>query len=780
VPGDLVELEAGDQVPAVARLVSATAYRAQEAALTGESAPVTKDAAAVLEEGTALAERANMVFMGTIAAAGRARAVVTATGTATEIGRIAGMLERAAPRTTPLQRRLAALGRVLVWVCLGLVLVIALLQLLRGGELSQVLLVAVSLAVAAVPEGLPAVVTIALALGLQRLVRRNALVRKLPSVETLGSVTVICSDKTGTLTRNEMTVREIGTGGRWYRVTGAGYAPHGRFLTAPPPAERRVGDQEDSAAELGAQVDPREEVDLRMALEIAVRCNNARLVSGDEEGVAWKVLGDPTEGALVVAAMKAGIEPELAAGRRVVFELPFEPERRRMSVAIRDGDASVTLYVKGAPEVLLELSTRERRNGKELPLDDARRREILEDGAALAADALRVLALAYRRGEHFDPEDAERDLVFAGLAGMQDPPREGAREAVATCRRAGIRPVMITGDHPSTALAIARELGIAGPDDGVVTGRDLDQLSEGALVQRVEGIAVYARVEAGHKLRVVRAWKSRGQVVAMTGDGVNDAPALQEADIGIAMGITGTEVTRQAADMVLVDDNFASIVAAVEEGRGIFDDIQKFVLYLLSTNSAEVLFMLAAAVAGWPVPLIPIQILWMNLVTDGLPALALGVEPPEPDVMERPPRPARQSLLGRAQGAFILGRGAMVMAAGAIGFALVLHGAGGELERARTVAFCTVVFAQLLYAFAFRSQRYTLPELGLTTNRPLLGAVTLAILLQLAIVLFPAAHSVFDVSLPTPSEWGLIAGLSITPVTIVEVAKILRSRARRR
>ena len=774
VPGDRVELEAGDQVPADVRLLGASAFRTEEAALTGESTPVSKAPGDVLAVPAALAERRNMAYMGTIVAAGRAVGIVTATGMRTELGRIAGLLERPEPRPTPLQRRLDAMGRVLIFVCLGIVAVFAAVHLVRGGPWLEVLLLSVSLAVAAVPEGMPAVVTVALAIGLQRMARRNALVRRLPSVETLGSVTVICSDKTGTLTRNEMTVREVEAGGTHYRITGVGYTPHGAFV--PTDGAMAADSPEGAPATAGAVATaPVTDPDLLAALRVGAFCNNARLAPVGDAG-EWRVDGDPTEGALLVAAMKAGIERD-PPGHHVVHEIPFEAERRAMSVVVRDPEGRRTLYMKGAPEVVLAACSGERWRGTTRPLGRERREAILRAGESLAAEALRVLALASRRVE--DEDLAERDLVFAGLVGMQDPPREEARGAVERCRLAGIRPVMITGDHPATALAIARALGIAAADSGVITGNDLDALSDAGLAGIVEHQAVFARVTAEHKLRVVHALRAKGHVVAMTGDGVNDAPAVQSADIGIAMGLKGTDVTREAADMVLLDDNFASIVAAVEEGRGIFANIQKFVLYLLSTNAGEVFLMLFAAVAGWPTPLLAIQILWINLVTDGLPALALGFEPPEPDLMRGAPRPARAPVISGAQGLFVVVRGSFVAAAAAAAFALAHRGGHEDLQHARTVAFSVTALSQLLFAFAFRSEQRTLPQLGLFSNPHLLVAVAIAFLLQLAAVTLPILRPAFDSSPLSPADWGVIIALAVGPVTLIELGKIVRSRWRR-
>ena len=776
VPGDHIELEAGDHVPADARLVRSVGVQVQESALTGESASVEKDARAVLADATSLGDRRNMLYMGTVVAAGRGSAVVTATGMKTELGRIAGMLRQQEPQPTPLQRRLAELGRALVVICLSIVAVVFLLELWRGGKLIEVFLVSVSLAVAAVPEGLPAVVTMTLALGLRRMVKRNALVRKLPSVETLGAVTVICSDKTGTLTRNEMTVRVIEAGGNTYHVTGAGYAPRGEILRV-----QATGPATSAASMTRPASDPN--ADLLQALTIAAACNNAGLTAPANGGDDWQITGDPTEAALLVAARKGGVTPDRSV-LRVRHEIPFDSERKLMSVALTDSqadDGRAMMYTKGAAEAVLPRCTHERLNGQVLPLTAARRSMLTSRNAVLAADALRVLALAYRPlpAKADDSVVEERDLIFAGLIGMIDPPRAEAVDAVRRAKAAGVRPVMITGDHPSTALAIARELGIANGDARAVTGQELDAMSDAELSRTVEDVGVYARVSAEHKLRVVRAWKQRGAVVAMTGDGVNDAPAVKSADIGIAMGITGTDVTKEASDMVLTDDNFASIVNAIEEGRGIFDNIRKFVHYLLACNAGEVLLMFAAALVGWPVPLTAVQILWINLVTDGLPALALAMEPPESDVMRRPPRPPHEPVLTPVRGLRLLFHGALIAAVGMAGFWFMYRGNPANLAAARTVTFCVVSYAQLLFVLACRSERYVLPQLGLLSNPHVLAAIAASALLQFAVVSIAIVRPVFDAAPHPASEWLLVVLLSLVPVTVVEVSKVLRLRLTR-
>ena len=771
VPGDLIQLEAGDLVSADARLVEAYELNVQEAALTGESVPVSKHADEVLDPATPLADRHNMIYLGTTASTGKATAVVTAIGMQSELGHIAGLLKRFEPESTPLQRRLDELGRLLVFVCLALVAVIFILQWSRGGKFVDVFLYSISLAVAAVPEGLPAMVTVSLALGLQRMVKRSALVRKLPSVETLGSVTVICSDKTGTLTRNEMTVRRVITGEQAYAVTGAGYDAQGEFV----PIDD-LGDDGETADHQPKQAASDSNRDaIQRVLTIAARCNNAQVHAG-KQGEAAKVVGDPTEAALVVAAAKAGIKSSADDNHRVM-ELPFDSQRKAMSVVYR-AKSGLVMYTKGAPEVILDKCRSELRGGKVMPLDDARRQELKEISASLAAQALRVLALSYRDYDQEPSKYEENDLVLGGLVGMLDPPRSEVKVAIQRCRQAGIRPMMITGDHPITALAIGRALDLAGDDDVALTGQELDKLSPEALAEKLDNVSIFARVSAEHKLQIVEAWKRRGQVVAMTGDGVNDAPAVQAADIGIAMGITGTDVTKQASDMVLMDDNFASIVNAVEEGRGIFDNIQKLVLFLLACNAGELIFMFVAAIVGWPNPLVAIQILWINLVTDSLPALALAMERPESDIMQRPPRPPREPVITLGRGLQIILHGGLVAIAAAIGFYWIYHDDPERVGDARTVAFCILAYSQLFYSFCCRSQSKTFFEVGPFTNLPLLGSIIGSALLQLAIVSIPITRGFFQIEDHEGLPWGVVLSLALMPVTVVEIGKLIQSRFR--
>ena len=625
VAGDVLALEAGDVVAADARLLAAASLKCIESALTGESETVAKQSATLEQGDLPLGDRENMVFMGTSVAAGTGQAVVVATAMETELGRIAGLIEEAdAEKGTPLQRRLDSFSHILMWVALGIVALLVGLGLLRGIEPLELFMTSVALAVAAVPEGLPAVVTVALSVGILRMARRGALVRKLAAVETLGSTTVICTDKTGTLTLGEMTVRTLYVDGQTYEVTGEGYGPDG---------EVRFDGKKAEAPHL---------VPLRELATVLLGCNNAHLVEKDG---TWNTVGDPTEGALLAAGAKAGgdrkrIEEELPKQH----EIPFDSDRKRSAVIRRKPDGKLQVFINGAPGALLERCTSLYTSTGIRPLTVQDREHILAQTTAMAQKALRVLGSAWRDLEDtashdLTPEAVERELVFIGLSGMYDPPRPEAKDTLAKCRAGGIRVVMITGDHPDTAKAIAREIGIVSPNEAAIAGVDLDKMSDVELRKRASTNAVYARVTAEHKLRIIRALQANGAVVAMTGDGVNDAPAIKGADIGIAMGKAGTEVTKQAADMIITDDDFATIVGAVEQGRGIYANIRKTLQYLLAGNTGELLFMTVCVIIGLPAPLLPIHLLWINLVTDGLPALCLATEPIDPDVMKRRPRP---------------------------------------------------------------------------------------------------------------------------------------------
>jgi len=762
VPGDVIELEAGDRIPADARVVwPSPNFAVQEAGLTGESTPVLKTQR-VLEEGEiALADRANMLYMGTAVVGGKARALVVETGMATELGRIAGLIQSIERESTPLQKRLEQFGKWIIYACFILVGLVFGVSLLRGGRILDVFLTSVSLAVAAIPEGLPAVVTIALALGVQRMVRRHVIIRKLPAVETLGCATVICSDKTGTLTRNEMTVRAVFTLRALYDVSGAGYEPAGGF-------ERE-----------GRPVRPETEADLLAVLRGGVLCNGAALVRAEGK---TGIVGDPTEAALLTCAAKAGLDKSsLEALQPFVEEIPFDSERKRMTILRRsETGAGFTAYVKGAPDVLLERCDRILDGGQARPASKEDLDRINEANDRLAGGALRVLAVAFRTFEAApdlgDVEALESGLVFAGLAAMIDPPRDEAKAAVAKCRASGIKTVMITGDHKNTAVAIARELGFYERDSLALTGRELDGLSEAEFEARVVHTPVYARVAPEHKLRVVRAWRRRGEVVAMTGDGVNDAPAIKEADIGVAMGLTGTDVTKEVSDMVITDDNFSSIVAAVEEGRGIYENIKKFIHYLLSCNTGEILVMFISALLGWPAPLLPIQLLWVNLVTDGLPALALGMDPVDRDIMDRPPRRTDEPIVTRGRAGLILAQGGFIGACSLLAFAFVLFVEHEGLARARTAALIALTCSQLFHALNCRNQRISLFRIGVFSNGKLLAANAASLALQFAIIFIPFTQRIFKVEGLGLLDIAVLVAISSLPLLAMELAKAVHKR----
>jgi len=771
VPGDIVLLETGDRVPADLRLLQTVNLEVEEAALTGESVPVKKNTL-VIKGRVTPGDARNMAFLGTVVTRGRGRGIVVATGMATEMGRIAGLIQEAGAEETPLQRRLAQLGRWLVGFCLLICALVVAVGIYRGEPAYQMFLAGVSLAVAAIPEGLPAIVTVALAIGVQRMIRRRAIIRRLPAVETLGCATVICTDKTGTLTRNEMTVRRAIIEDCEAEFDGQGYDPKGAVSTTL----------------------PRESPSYQVFFKIAALCNNAVLTRGEipiggmfrglfnRREKTWAVNGDPTEGALLVMAARAGFwREELERREQRVVEFPFDSDRKRMTVVYRQPNGTLAAYVKGAPDVVLELCTHHYRNGRVTPLTGRDREEILKRNAELAGSALRVLALAWRplpAGVEPAEGEVERGLIYAGLAGMLDPPRPGVLPAVQRCRRAGIRVVMITGDHRLTAAAVADELGILGRGERILTGAELDTMGDGELCRAAARVCVYARVSPRHKLRIVRALKQDGQVVAMTGDGVNDAPAVKEADIGIAMGISGTDVTREASAMVLADDNFSTIVAAVEEGRGIYDNIRKFIRYLLSCNAGEVLVMMMAVLGGLPLPLLPIQILWMNLVTDGLPAMALGVDPADPDIMFRPPRHPGEGVFAHGLGWRILGSGAVISLGTLLVFAWGMYAGRGNLDLARTMAFNALVFSQLFFVFSCRSEQHTILEVGAFTNRHLVLAVLVSAFLQLTVNYFPPLQVVFHTVSLSVYHWAVVLAAAMSPLVLGTLFRHLQLRAR--
>jgi Ca2+-transporting ATPase len=785
VPGDIILIEEGDTIPADARLIHSTALQTAEAALTGESMPSSKDIDPV-EADAGLGDRSNIVFSGTAATYGRGQAVIIATGMQTEMGRIAGMLEAAPEQTTPLQKELDRLGRrlglVVVLIAVVMIATIILVENVRGlSALFEVLILGVALAVAAVPEGLPAVVTAVLAMGVHRMARRNAIVRRLSAVETLGSASVIASDKTGTLTKNEMTVRVVVTASGRVEFGGTGYAPTG-----------------DVTAAGGASLEGPLRIELQRALSVADRANNAVL---QEQDGRWTIQGDPTEGALVVAARKAGLETEMLRERlERVAEVPFSSERKLMSTVHTDArnESHLLVFTKGAPDVLLARCARERVGAEARPLTEERRAAILEANDELAGEALRTLGVASRElpADALDGGKAdaslEEELVFLGLIGMIDPPRPEARAAVARARQAGIRPLMITGDHARTAAVIAKELGISA-HERAVSGLELERMSDEELQRTLRDVSVYARVNPAHKLRIVTALQRDGSTVAMTGDGVNDAPALKTADIGIAMGITGTDVSKEAADVVLTDDNFATIVAAVEEGRSIFSNIRKFLRYLLSSNIGEVMTMFFGVVlapfiglemenGGVVLPLLAIHILWINLVTDGAPALALGVDPIDEGMMDQPPRKRSEGVITRRMwaGIFFVGT---IMAAGTL---LVLDASlpggliegTGELRHAQTMAFTTLMAFQIFNVFNARSDDRS-AFVGWFRNSWLWAAVGFSVALHVAVVHVPFLQHAFSTVSLSGRDWLICAAVASSVLWLRELNK-LSSRWRRR
>lgn len=735
VPGDLILLEAGDLVPADARILECANLKADESSMTGESVPVSKQAVDSLPPETPLGDRVNMVISTTVITNGRALCVVTGTGMDTEVGRIAGMLQDAGDTSTPLQLRMVEISKSLSLICLLVCAVTFGAGLFQGKNLLDMFMTAVSLAVAAIPEGLPAIVTIVLALGVQRMAKQSAIVKKLPAVETLGCASVICTDKTGTLTQNKMTVVDVWTAGGAHRTE---------------------------------------------ALTIGALCSDAVLTH--EEGGTLKATGDPTETALVTLAHTEGLdknELERSFPRRA--ELPFDSERKLMSTVHPKPGGGFRIMVKGAPDVLLD-RCRSILFSSPVPLTDTLRRQVLTANEDMASRALRVLGMAWRDIDaipaQLTSDSLERDLTFVGLAGMIDPPRAEVKEAVAQCYAAGIRPIMITGDHKLTAVAIAQELNIFQDGDLAITGADLDFMPQELLEQEIDKYAVYARVSPEHKMRIIQAWQKKGRVVAMTGDGVNDAPALKAADIGCAMGITGTDVAKGAADMILTDDNFATIVQAVEQGRGIYANIKKAIHYLLSCNIGEILTILVATLLGFhQMPLIPVQLLWLNLVTDSLPALALGMEPVEAGVMEQKPRNAKESLFTKAFSLRLLWQGFMVGALTLAAYWLGEYVLGDPTvadSTANTMAFATLTLCQLFHAFDVRSEDHSLFHIGVFSNRAMNQAFLVGLAMQMSVLCLPPLQAVFSVVFLDPAEWLVVLALAVAPLIICEIEKAAR------
>ena len=787
VPGDVVILETGNYIPADVRLVESVNLRIEEASLTGESVAVGKDAQDVLSAETGLGDQHNMGFMSTVITYGRGQGLVVSTGMDTEIGKIAEMIQSYEEEPTPLQIKLDQLGRTLGVITLAICALVGVIGIVRGTELAvlfaqgfaayfslpetipnliEMFMVAVSLAIAAVPEGLPAVVTISLAIGMQEMVRRNALIRKLPAVETLGSATAICSDKTGTLTQNEMTGVQMYVDRSLLNITGEGYKPDGEF---------RYNGQA-----VGLEGYP----GMRLLLRAGLLCNDARLEQVNVDGsVQWRIAGDPTEGAFVVAAAKAGyVKDDLGAEYPRLSEIPFDSERKRMTTFHPDpryGD--FVAYMKGAPDIVLGLCDQILEDGLMRPLTAERRSNILEQNEALAANALRVLGVAFRPlkavPDNPQPADSEHNFTFIGLLGMIDPARPEVAAAIRTARHAGIETAMITGDYPNTAVAIGKEIGLLREDDRSLTGAQLDQMDDVELERIVEDVAVYARVSPQHKVRIVDGLKSKGHIVAMTGDGVNDAPALKRANIGVAMGITGTDVSKETAEMVLTDDNYASIVSAIEQGRVIYSNIRKFVYYLLSCNMAEITILLVALLAGAPLPLVPIQLLVLNLITDGAPALALGVEKGDPDIMDLPPRPVDQPIINRDMVVGIAVQTVAISLAVLTAFRIGLE--AGEVH-ARTMAFATLSISELLRAYTSRSERYSLWAIGIFSNKWMQWAVLASLVILLAIIYVPFLQPIFSTGNLTAQDWLIMLPLILVPSVAAEVNKwVLRKVSER-
>ena len=761
VPGDIVILEAGDIIPADLRLIESSNLKIEEASLTGESVPVEKNGNIDFDHEVSLGDRTNMAYMSTIVTYGRGKGVVVGTGHETEIGKIATAIQSYEDETTPLQKSLNQLGKFLGIATVIICIVVFGVGLLQGRDVLEMFMVAISLAVAAIPEGLPAIVTIVLALGMNKMVKRHAIVKKLLAVETLGSTTVICSDKTGTLTQNEMTVVKIYTDGKILDVTGTGYEPKGEFQLN------------------GENIDTNSIGDLDTLLSIAILTNDAEL---EETSEGYKIIGDPTEGALVTLAGKSDVnKKDINSSYPRIGEIPFDSDRKMMTTFhkgyIKD---KVVSFTKGAPDIVIDRCSHISTNGQVVPFNNELKEEVLKINSLFSKDALRVLAFAYKEydsmPENISSESNENSMVFVGLTGMIDPARDEAKDAIKMCKQAGIETVMITGDYKETAFAIAKELGMAENESQAMMGSELDNISDEDLREVVKNTKVYARVSPDHKVRIVSALKANGNITAMTGDGVNDALALKKADIGVSMGITGTDVAKNTAELILTDDNFASIVAAVEEGRIIYDNIKKFVFFLLSCNIGEILIVFTSILLNLPVPLLPIQLLWLNLVTDSFPALALGVEKGDPDIMERPPRNPDTPLLNKDLMFGVIVQSIAIAASSIAAYILALKAHPNDIVTARAITFATLITAELLRAYSSRSQKYTLFKIGVFSNKTLVYGTTFSFLLLLVVLYVPFLQPIFDTVPLGFAQWEIVLIFAFIPLVIGELYKVIKSK----
>ncbi|WP_170007002.1 calcium-translocating P-type ATPase, SERCA-type [Bacillus fonticola] len=761
VVGDIVKFTSGDRIGADVRLVQTTSLEIEESALTGESVPVTKTTGVLHEESPSLGDLTNMAFMGTLVTRGSGVGVVVGTGMKTAMGQIADLIQKAEQMITPLQRKLEQLGKILIAAALGLTVLVVLVGVLQGHDVYTMFFTGVSLAVAAIPEGLPAIVTVALSLGVHRMIRKNAIVRKLPAVETLGCASVICSDKTGTMTENKMTVTTLWTNDHLYGVTGNGYEPQGVFTNQ----------------DTGVNILPKEDRALHQLLTFGLLCNHADLKEGD---TGYVLDGDPTEGALLVAALKAGLSRQGILDQfEIIDEIPFDSERKMMTVIVEDENRKRFAVTKGAPDIVIERCDAILSKGKRQYFSEDYRKKVQQSIVSMNQQALRTIAIAYKpldAGYRVGAVDElEKELQFIGLQGMIDPPRKEVRQAVKECKAAGIKTVMITGDHVITAKAIATDLGILEPQHRVLEGVQLNKMSLEELEEVVDETTVFARVSPEHKLKIVKALQNRGHIVAMTGDGVNDAPAIKTADIGVAMGITGTDVSKEASSLVLLDDNFATIKSAIHEGRNIYENIRKFIRYLLASNVGEILVMLFAMLMALPLPLVPIQILWVNLVTDGLPAMALGLDKPEDDVMNRKPRHPKEGVFARGLGWKVLSRGFLIGLATLAAFLITYQGNEANLVYAQTVAFATLVMAQLIHVFDCRSDRSVFAR-NPFGNKYLVWAVLISLVMMLVVIYFPPLQPIFHTVPIRLTDWLFIVGFAAIP-TFVWIGSLFARRS---